>query len=1039
MKRLLLAFSLVLLALGAQEASAQERTVTGRVTNAETMNPLSGVQVVVKGSTVGTLTDANGNYTLKVPAGAQTLSFISLGYKTTDVPITGDVVNAALAPEAVAVEGVVVTAMGIEREKRALGVAVQELGGEELAEAREANIVNALSGKVAGVQITNAGPAGGSSRIVIRGATSIAGNNQPLFIVDGVPIDNRAADNSGYGGTGMNGREGSYDYGNAAQDINPNDIASITVLKGPNAAALYGSRAANGAVVITTKSGRGIDGVNITYSNNTTFENPLKLPDYQNLYGQGVLGKFAFKDGYGGGTFDGVDESWGPKCDGSFETPQFFSGGQPAPFLCYPNNVRDFFETGRTVNNSLSLATSSERSNVRLSVTDSRHDGMYPGQTLSKTTVALNGGSQLGERLRADASVNYIKSGGEQRPGTGYDESNPMQQFVWFGRSVDINRLRDYKNEDGTQYNWNYNYHANPYWIALENRNWDDRDRIIGQASLSYQLAQWLSATVRSGTDWYHDFRKRTYAFGFDQAFPKGAFGEDRYYQNEINTDVLLSANRDLTSDISLSANVGGNQRNNTFSYNRAFVEELGVPGIYNLSNAVVTPVVVNRIEEKRINSLYGSAQIGFRNYLFVDVTGRNDWSSTLPDGNNSYFYPSVSTSLVFTDAFGMQSDLLSFGKLRASWARVGNDADPYQLVSTYGAGLPWGSTPGFYVPNTIFNENLKPEITESFEIGADLRFLDNRLGLDVTYYDQTTRDQILRADISAASGYESMMLNAGEVSNRGVEVLLSATPVQVGDFRWEVTANFAKNENRVESLYGGLDSYILGGFGYWGVTAEARPGEPYGQLYGRGFRRDDQGRLIVDANGLPLPTSDLQLLGNYNPDWIGGLSNHLSFKGADLSFLVDTRQGGEIMSVTNMFGNYAGVTKESLRGRESGVCEPGILVEGVTTDGKPNTTRTCPINYFGRMYSIKESAIYDASFVKLREVKLGYDIPQGLLGRTPFSQMNVALVGRNLMLWDNIPNIDPETAFDTSNRQGFEFGQLPSARSIGINITVQP
>ncbi|HEX7240850.1 MAG TPA: TonB-dependent receptor, partial [Longimicrobiaceae bacterium] len=725
---------------------------------------------------------------------------------------------------------------------------------------------------------------------------------------------------------------------------------------------------------------------------------------------------------------------------------------QPAPFNCYPDNVSNFFETGRTITNNVALTAGGERANGRLSVTDSRTDGMYPGMELGTFTGAFNGGLQLTQRFGADASVQYIRRSGENRPSSGYTGGNFMQQFVWFGRSVDTGLLKNYKNEDGSQFNWNYNYHNNPYWLQLENENSDDRDRIIGNVALNYKLTDWLTGTVRSGTDVYSEFRQRAYAqgmWGVPYAVNGGLHEQDLYHQ-ETNTDFLLSANRDLTSDFSLQANFGGNRR---YSLDRDVyrgTNQLVVDRVYNMRNSAATPTITEDRYEKKINSLYGQAQFGFRNYAFVELTGRNDWSSTLPEGNNSYFYPSVSGSFVFSDAFpSLLSGVLSFGKVRAGWARVGNDADPYQTNVALLAGTAWSGAPSYTWANRLANPNLKPEQTTSTEFGTELRFLDDRLGMDLTVYRSETVDQILPAGVSPTSGYFEQMVNAGRISNRGVELTANVVPIRMDNgFEWEISANYARNRNKVEELYGDLETLPLNPGGYWGLTVEARVGEPYGALVGSEYLKDDQGRIIVDANGFP-QFGDRVVLGHYDPDWTGGLSNTFRYKGLSLSALVDTKQGGSVFSVTNMFGMYAGVLEESLEGRCTDnqtrplpypCSQHGYLVpNSVDANGNANTKRVNPQVMQDYVFQLHEAWIYDASFVKLREVRLGYNVPGSLTRRVGVSGLNVSLVGRNLALWTDTPHIDPETSFDASNVQGLEFGQLPGARSIGFNISVTP
>jgi TonB-linked SusC/RagA family outer membrane protein len=1032
--------------------NAQETRVTGQVLAGDANQPLSGVQIVVKGTTVGTLSDGSGNYVIRVPTGANTLVFSFIGYRTVEQEITGPVMNVSLTREAIGLEGITVTALGITREKRSLGYSVQNVSAEQIADVPKLNLVDALQGNVAGVKITSSNNPGGSSRIVIRGASSITGNNQPLFIIDGVPIDNTARGERG----GVNQGYGGYDYGNRAADIDPNNIESISVLKGPNAAALYGSRAANGAVVITTKKGHSGGGLGITATVGTTFERPLRLPDYQNLYGQGFGGQFSWKDGNYGGVYDGADESWGPRLDGRLIC-QFTSPGagtdncQPTPWLPQPNNVRDFFDTGVTTNITVGLARSDERSNVRLSATNVQMAGMYPGNEIDRIGATLAGGIKLTDRLSADGTINYMQNEARNRPGTGYDGTNVMQQFVWFGRQVDLNVLKNNYacapndtrgpcQQGNDWYNWNYSYHDNPYSIARENRNWDTTDRIIGNLALTYGFTDWLSATVKSGTDYFDEKRKRTFAWGhFGGGFPKGAFEDETLWNRETNTEFLATAMRNLSPDLTLTMNAGANRRDEEFKLNHVSASELSVPGIYTLANAGVTPVTQDHTTKRRVNSLYGAANLNFRNYLSVDVTGRNDWSSTLPQENNSYFYPSISSAFVFTDAFNMDLPLLSSGKVRASWTRVGNDAAPYQTTAVLAAGTAWGGIPGFSIPNTIPNVNLKPEETTAWEVGADLGFFNERLGFVATYYDNTTVNQIMPVQISRASGFTNQVLNAGEVRNWGTELLLNARPVQLGNgFRWDMTVNWAKNNSEVVDLYGDLQTLVLGV--YWSLNIEARKGEPYGAMFGNGYLRDDQGRILVADNGRPIRDANRKVLGNYNPDWTGGLMNRFSYGPFDASILFDMQQGGDVFSVTNYFGNYAGVLESSLEGRENDICDPGVLVQGIRrSDGQPNTTRVCPETYFGGLYGNHESAIYDASYVKLRELKLGYQLPNAITSRLGFSAANLAIVGRNLFLWSDTPNIDPETAFSSGNVQGIEFGQFPSARSVGFTVTVRP
>jgi TonB-linked SusC/RagA family outer membrane protein len=1046
---LLAAFLWMPSTLGAQE---EMRTVTGSVTVEDTQQPLPGARVAVKGTVIATVTDSRGFFSLRVPQDAEMLVFTYLGYRSEEAPVSDQVdVMMAIAP--VGLEGIVVTALGVRREKASLGYSVQDVSGDELAEVPELNIVNSIQGNVAGVHITNAGPTGGSSRIVIRGANSIDGNNQPLFVVDGVPLDN-----SGPRCTG--GR--CLDWGNTIQDLDPANIENVSVLKGPNAAALYGSRAANGAIVITTKSARGeavgAGGLNVTVTISATAETPLRLPDYQNEYGQGLFGEYQFVDGAGAGLWDFVDESWGPKLDGR-PIDQFTGPGMP--WVAHPDNVSSFFRTGATLNTNIAVSHSSERAHVRLSLTDTRLNAISPASTINRIGLALKGGIGITDRLSADASINYIDNSAENRMGTGYDEDNPMQSFIWFGRQVDMEALRNYEctGEEptactiGGQYNWNYNYHNNPFWEMYVNGNSDERDRLFFNTSLSYQLTDWITATGRVGRDWYRFHRLDIVApHSLDDA-GDGSFRERTEYRGETNWDLILTGTRQLTSDLSLDVTAGGNLRKNKYEWVNIQVDRLNSPGIYSIDNAKVPPIPTDYLSEQEVRSLYGALTLGYRGWLTLDLTGRNDWSSTLPEGENSYFYPSVSTAWVFSETFGLRSSLLSSGKLRASWARVGNDADPYQLENTLNASVQWGGIPMYSVPGRLANESLKPEETEAWEFGTDLGFLNERLGFVLTYYKSNTTNQIMAAEVSKASGFDQLMLNAGEVENRGWELLLRANPLRsTTGLNWDLTLNWAKNASEVVNLQGDLETLVLGT--YWSLNIEARKGEPYGALYGNGFLRcphpdytdictsETDGMMILAANGQRRQDPDRRVLGNYNPDWVGGLQNRFSYGPWDLSFLLQGQKGGDIFSVTDYFGKYAGVLESSIPGREEDFCTPGVNAPGVLPDGSINgdgvdDQYVCPQDFYGGVWGKQEASILDATYMKLRELRIGYELPRNWVSWMGFDGGNFSLIGRNLLLWSKCDNIDPETAFDASNVQGIEFGQHPSTRSYGFSLTL--
>ena len=1045
--RRLLAAIAVLALLPAWSAAQGGATINGTV-RAEGGIPLPNVSVFLQGTNLGTMTKGDGAYSIVVPAArvtgqAATLTARLIGYKVSSVQITlsaGTITqDFSLSAVATQLEAVVTTALSVSRQKATIGTSQQQVGGQELTKTQNPNLVSALSGKVSGVTITNGGTQGGSSRIVIRGPSSLLGNNQPLFIVDGIPVSN---DNltttdqaTGYGGI---------DYGNSIQDLNADDIASVSVLKGPNAAALYGSRAANGAVVITTKSGSAAArGVSVTASNYTTFDKPSILPDYQNLYGQGAGGQFQYVNGAGLGVQDGNDQSFGPRLDGQ---PRDQFTGPGMPWSPHPDNVESFFNTGITMVNNLSFTANGERANARISGTDEQIKGVVPNNFLRKQAASLSGGVTFNDRLKANGSIQFTKNGGMNRPGTGYNVGI-MEQFIWFGRQVDMNALRNYYDADGELFNWNYNFHNNPFWLQYENPERDNRNRVIGSASLTYEFAPWLTGMVRGGTDTYSQSRNQGFGKGnLNYADPNyfGAFNFQNRTETETNTEAILTATHSFADKFDINANVGGNIRRNKFSYDQISTSGISAPGIYNVANAAISPTLTNGMEQKGVNSLYGSAALTYDKFWTVEVTGRNDWSSTLPEKNNSYFYPSVNSSLVISELFpSLQGGVLSYLKVRGGWARVGNDADPYQLATVYnGQPTQFGSHPQFTLGNSIANSVLKPEQTTGVEGGIEFGLLDDRLTFDVTYYTQSTEDQIIPVSLSPTTGFSSMVVNAGKMTNKGVEALVSAVPIKLANgFEWRTSFNFTKNTNKVESLYPQLELKTLVLGSYWSANVEAKEGEPYGVIIGAPYMRDEATGKLITRNGKPrADNANRRVLGNYNPDWVGGWNNDFRYKAASLSFLIDIRHGGDIFSVSNMFGNYTGVFANTIKGREDDWDSPGVVVDGIDQNtGLPNDTRVTAEDYYQSLYGIHEAFVYDASFVKLREVRLGFELPTSWTQNVRLSKVNLALVGRNLLTHADIPNIDPEVALSTRNLQGFEFAALPTARSIGFNISVTP
>ncbi|MFT6866791.1 MAG: TonB-linked SusC/RagA family outer membrane protein [Cyclobacteriaceae bacterium] len=1044
MKRILL---LSFMSLTVAFAAIAQRTVSGKITSAEDGDGIPGVNVVLKGTTTGTTTDLDGNYRLSVPEEGGTLiySFIGLLAQETEIGARS-VIDIGMAADVTELTEVIVTAFGVERAEKSLGYSVQELDGDQLTEARETNIVNSLSGQIAGVQVTNgSGNVGSSSRIVLRGPSSLTGENQPLFVVDGIPINNTNYGNSSaFGGA---------DFPNGAADINPDDIATISVLKGANAAALYGSRAANGVILITTKKGSKTKGIGVSINSNVTFQTPLRIPDYQNSYGGGYNpNSYEWLDGTSGS--GGEDESWGPALDQGLAFKQWQdTDGGTSPWVSNPDNIRDFYELGTTTSNNVALSGGNDVANFRLSYTNMQQDGMIYNTGLERNTFALSSGVKLSDKLSADASVNYIKSSSDNISGGGYDNNNPMQQFTWFQRQVDVSALKDYKNlplnAEGTSaqftpLTWNTNFNNNPYWVLDNNTQGFEKNRIIGNVKINYQLTDWLSLFVRTGTDFFTDLQTIKRGHNSND-YPNGYYREiDRSWQ-ESNSDFALTFNKDITPDFGLTVTAGGNLRREVYSRNILTANELEIPGTYTIANSSVAVVATNYDQQREMQSLYGMAQFQFRNYLFIDLTARNDWSSTLPLENNSFFYPSASLSLILTDLADIQSNVLSFAKVRGSWAQVGSDTDAYRLQDVFTLRSPkWNGTTTVTqatVGNQLKNPLLKPEITTSVEFGVDLRFFSDRLGLQATYFDATSTDLIVEIDVSGASGWRTQFANVGEMNNKGIELQMNATPVEIGDFKWEMNLNYARIRNEVVTL-GGVDNLVLGG--QWNVDVIATPGESYPALFGPDYQRDDAGN-IIHVNGLPQKDNTSKVLGSAFPDWTGGFTNTFSFKGVSLGVLIDAKMGGSVYSMTNAWGRYSGVLEETLIGREVGIVGAGVQANGVDENGNtqyvpnnvPVDVQTYNHSAFGN--NIAAGSVFDASYVKLRQVILGYTIPKQWLGASPFQSISVSVVGRNLaLLYSKVPHIDPETAFSNDNAQGIEHASYSSARSLGFNVNLK-
>ncbi|NOY36594.1 MAG: SusC/RagA family TonB-linked outer membrane protein [Chlorobi bacterium] len=1077
---------LVLFLFALTQIWAQQKTITGTVTSADDGQSLPGVNVVVLGTTVGTITDVDGVYHLTVPADATTLEFKFVGMKTYQVDI-GDktTIDVSMEQDVLGISEVIVTGLGTSRTKKALGYSVQDVKGDDLATAIEPNVVNSLQGRLSGVQISNSsGSVTSGARVVIRGMSTLTGNNQPLWVVDGVPIMNTYTSSGAYGDV---------DYGNAASDINPSDIESISVLKGANAAALYGSRAVNGVILVTTKSGKlrpGLKkGLGVTLESNFMWSNPLLLPEYQNLYGQGSGGEFAYVDGNYGGTNDGVDESWGPPLDQGLMIPQFDSPYDPVtgvrtptPWISHPNNVKDVFVTGLNATNTLSLQGSDEKADFRLSFSNQKVTGIVPNTDLAKNNVTLSAGLNVTEKIRVSGNFSYInnKSGNIMRGG--YSGGNILQSLSqWFGRQVDTKVLKDRWEETdpvtGLPFNWNHSYHNNPYFVLNKATHSRDRNRMLGNINLSWDFTPFLSFKGMVGNDYYSEARENRRPMGW-VGDPLGGFDTNLTSRNQLDARGTLNFNKTF-GDLSVLATAGGEYTHYNYLYHSTNVPDLIVPDLYSVSNSAAAATTGLSERHTELQSIFGQVNIGFKNYLFLDLTGRNDWSSTLPLDNNSYFYPSASLGFVVTEALGIQSTALSYLKLRASYAEVGGTADAYALQGTYNAGEPFNGNPSLTYTNTMPPVGLLPQAKKSIELGFESKFLQNRVGLDFTYYKENTINQIMSIDVSRTTGFNTQTINAGNLQNIGTEITLWATPVKSKDFSWNLSVNWSKNDNKVVELYGDMKDMTLF-YMSWGTYAKARLGEPYGQIMAYDFVRENatthykdadntvvdyieySGRPVVSTSGNYIKTPYRTLKGNVMPDWFGGVNNAFNFKGVNFSFLIDFRKGGQQFSVTDWFGHYAGVlagtagiNPNGKNVREDVANGGGVLVEDAVygrldTDGNvvytdatgadvsapvSNTSYVNAEDFYHNYWGKPALSIFDASFVKLREVILGYTFHNV----TPWiSGINASIVGRNLwLIHSNIPDVDPENAFSAGNTQGVNSNPIPSTRTMGFNLRV--
>lgn len=1060
------AFLTLLLALVVQISFAQVKTVTGNVSDAS--GPLGGVSVVIKGTSTGTQTDFDGNYSIQAKTG-DVLQFSYMGMKTAFKTVgTSSKINVVMEEAAESIGEVVVTAMGISREEKKLAYSAPKVKAEEITAAQNSNAVSALSGKVAGLKVNSpSGNLGGSQRILVRGTNSITGENQPLFVIDGIPMDNSNFNtrNTQRGGGGI-------DFGSTINDIDPNNIESVTVLKGA-AAALYGSRASNGVILITTKKGANSNKLGVTVNSSVSFSEVAILPDLQREYGGGsyISDDDGGKNGFAVATINGkeymlvdyaTDESWGPKYSSNLKVLHWDAFDKesfpedylkPRAWIAPKNDVKSFFNTGISTNNSVTITKGSENGKYLLSIGDQKSTGILPNTEIKKHFAKLTLSQKLGEKLIANGTVNYVRTSGV-RPEIGYSDNSVTQKFFqWGQRQLDFDRLKKYKNDDGTQRPWNRlswddarpNYADNPYWTINENTPSDTRSRIYGTVGMTYQITDDLSVKGSVYADTYN-FRNSERVADGSQA--QSGYLERSYNFKEYNFEAIATYTKQISDNFNLTALAGLNSRDNKLDYR--FVGTTGglsVPGIYNLNNGKGPLNKNTDTAMKKVNSVFGSLNLELYGQLFIDLTARNDWSSTLPDDNNSYFYPSAAVAWQFTKNLE-NKDFLNYGKLRFGWAQVGNDADPYRVKNTLTIGEPFNGSGRVTVPSTLLNENLKNETTTTWEIGAELNFFKSRVNLDVTYYNNKTTDQIIPVDLSFGTGYSGKWINAGEMTNKGVEIELGLKPIKTENFSWDIDFNFAKNENKVVSLDEGLESILLTNAPFR-VSLVALKGQSYGTIMGTDFIRDSEGNKVVKSNGWYAATSDLVSLGSVLPDYTAGMKNSFRYKNFDLGFLIEMSKGGKYFSTSHQWGMFSGMLQETVA---NNIREDGIIVPGVTgtitknedgsytvTDTKPNEKRISAGAYgamhYGSYGSPDAQNVFDADYFKLREVSLGYTFNKDLLGF--FEDARISIFGRNLLTWGlDYKGIDPETVSTGSgNIQGLEGGLQPSVKSYGINF----
>ncbi len=976
-----------------------------------------------------------------------------IGMQTQEVAIK-PTLKVVLKSDAKALDEVVVTAMGISREKKSLGYSVSEVKGDEMLKSRGGvnNPINALQGKVAGLQISGgSGSMGGSSKILIRGVSSVAGNNQPLFIVDGVPIEG-----TDYNSADTQRGAGGYDYGNLVQDINPDDIESISVLKGPNASALYGSRATNGVIMITTKKGKKGQGYGVSFNSSVGFEVVNKLPKMQKLYGGGGASNFE-QVAINGTTYNypdyATDESWGPKYEGQdvlswYDLAKWEANGKvgnPTTSIWQTpkHDIRDFFDTGVSFTNNISISQATDRASVRLSYTNTDLKGYMPNSSMKKNVFNIAASTtSADQKLDLFTNVTYFNSAAKGRSETGYADNNVMQKFIqWGHRELDMSELKNmYIMPDGTQATWNRAgwddptpmYSNNPYWSKYKNYENDTRNRVYGNVGVSYKITDYLKAQYKVNLDFFVDKQfERNAVYSQEQS----KYQEISRQQYELNNEFMLMFNKTY-GDYSVTANAGANLMKRNYEYVLGeTVGGLAIPDFYNLKNSISSPTSENKRIKKAVNSIFGNVSVGWKSMLYLEGSLRNDWSSTLPKGNNSYLYPSVTGSFIFSELIKEDLPWLSFGKIRLGYAQVGNDTDPYQVIDTYSQYTNVdSSTPGYTLSTTLKNPDLKPEKTDSYEIGLEMNFLNSRLGFEATYYTTKTKNQIIPLSVTGSAGYLFRVVNSGLIENKGIELALHATPVKTVNFSWDTSITLASNKNKVKELVPGVDYFKLASAPFK-VEIGAMKNKAYGVIMGTNFVFDDKGNKVIDSDGNYLSTDGNEDLGSVYPDFTGGWTNTFKYKNFDLSVLVDFSKGGHYFSTSYMWGMYSGMLEESAA---NNIRENGIVLDGVLEDGSKNNIVLSGEDYGAGHYSGPAAQnVFKSDYVKLREINLGYTFS---MSKNAFiKSLRLSAYGRNLAVWGpDTKHFDPEAAVTSSgNVQGIEGAALPSLANFGFNVGV--